>query len=568
MVFTNNFPADLGSQTADTVGNGVWFSSGKDERQHRIKRPKPGFLKGSKNGAFQNRHFFVVARKEKARDNIISCMSISQPSSSDTFALKGVQMAYVFAFDLGSEETIPFFGPEIAERLKYVVGGCFSLPEGRTYSFQTEPTPILKIYKDEMYDKRFRRELIHSLQTLVVEFEPVTANGLSHNHDVILSPNVTVKLKASATLHRMGVGSLVIWIEPSTHNSYSMETVMKLRDASGVRTGIDWRIGKPQALRLNGNYAISDIARFLIINLFLAIYKKSVEHTSARIQNGDPLNDIHTELCKTIPGEITVSSHLDVYPIYHVDYKSSQSLNATAVSQLVEQRKAEFRGLITGDLNWDKKKPKMCEDLLNECDYTTRDSIRWYTHQNGSLKIYSADLETDIDVSKALIVFELEFVVTMRHFAYSILRNLDRITDQEVGHLPIKKLAKLRDREMRRLDEFYNLDFLQKDTTLARLEKYKGQFRINNLFHIAMQKFESLNLFLSTQYQEAGFNRTLLLSIVFGVFATGQLIWGFLMFGIESGVFQLKWNEACLFTLGCMSFVGIIIYLASRLRTH
>lgn len=496
-----------------------------------------------------------------------SVVQLAQPTVIP-FTLHGVSMTYVFAFDVGSEESLPKMGSEAAERLREVVAACFSVAEGRTFTFQGQSTPLLEIYKRDMYEKRFRPELITSLQTLVVEFTGVTATGLSRHHDVILAQDVNVIIHASATLHRMGVGSLVLWIEPAAKSGLSMETLLLLRDANTIRTRVDWRIGSPQALRLNGDYSVADIARFLIINLCSALYSLPVTQIASRIQAGDPLRDIHAELCAKIPGEITLSSHIDPYPIFHIDFQSSTpAIDAASLAGFVQQRKGELRGLITGDLNWDKKKATICESHLKECDYTTRDSIRWYTHPNGSLKIYSSSIETNISVSKALITFELEFVVAMRHFAYSILRNLNSLTESNLAKLPVKKLAKLRDREMRRLDEFYNLDFLQKDTTLSRLEKYKSQFRINNLFHIATQKFESLNLYMTTQYQDAGFRRNLLLSIVFGVFGAGQVIWGFLMYGIESKVLHFSWHTACLITVGCMTLVGVTIYLISRLRT-
>ena len=117
---------------------------------------------------------------------------------------------------------------------------------------------------------------------------------------------------------------------------------------------------------------------------------------------------------------------------------------------------------------------------------------------------------------------------------------------------------------MRRLDEFYNLDFIQKDTTANRVDRFKKMLNIDEVLQIALKKFDSLSSFMNTEFQSASALRQVALSVIFGTFTSGGLFFNVIRKAVENHVFL--WG----YDLGLMRFryqLGLTIIFMSIVGT-
>lgn len=483
--------------------------------------------------------------------------------SENPILIKGLSLGYVFTFELSSDDKVSFTDNAILERFSSFVAESYVVGTGTFHRYIESSSDFLQAYRDEMYERRFKKTHLARRKTLLLQFPSQEIRGLAFRHSDLIPIESVSRLNCTTTLNEMGVGSLVFWIELDSKGEFTYDKLTSLRQADNLTTTVDWRLGPNKALRLRGVYSVEELARFVVISIFCSLYKRvNVSEIVSQLSLNASVPDIHDLVCKTCGSDVQVSSHLEFYPIYHIDYCNNPPGDNAALEQFVAKSKKQIRGLLTGDANWDKKSDDIISRFLKEHSFSTRESIRWFTDANGSLKIYSSELETPVLISKVLITFELEIMLTMKHFIYKIIGNLNYFSELSRSSLPLRSLARLRDREMRRLDEYYNLDLLQKDTTVTRLDKFKLMFRTEEMFQVALKKFEGLNLFMATEFQAASAKRQLALTIVFGMFGAGNLVYAVLRQGKETNSLSLNFPEQIFVTLGAMAIVAGVIILA------
>ena len=477
-------------------------------------------------------------------------------------SISGLSMSYIFTFDLGSEEKIRLADEAILGKLGSFISGSYVVGKDEIRKYSQHDVKYIESYHDDMYKARYKQSILPERNLLLLQFPPLELSGLSYNRLELVKEKKLLKLDCTSSLNAMGVGSLVFWLDLEDAGEFDFEELKSLRDVRALRTNIDWRQGPNKKFRLNGNFSLLDLARFMIICLFTTIYPNlDTEVIKHKIENDENIDDLYDYVCQKCSGLLKLSQDIQSYPIYHINFMNFEQADSKYLQEFVNANKAKLRGIITGDLNWDKKKAAVVDQFFSTSNFSTRESIYWITHPNGSMKAYSRDLETSILTSKILVTFELEIIVTMKYFIYKIIRNLNDFSNVTHNTYPLRAIAKLRDREMRRLDEFYNMDFLQKDTTVARLDKFKKMFMIDETLDIAVKKFESLNTYMATEFEDASSRRQLALTVIFGVLGTGSLIFEVLREAVSNGSVNITFTQQILVTILTMIIAAVAIII-------
>lgn len=486
-----------------------------------------------------------------------------------------LSIGYIFTFDFGSEDILHLNDKNILHKMEDFVSGYYYIPDkADIVNFETYENEILNTYKSKMYEERFKKSVLQQRRSLMIQLPTVELYTLSYllgKSNTITSGKVS--LNCTVTLNEMGVGSLVLWLDFPLDEKINSNLLLNFKQINNIHTRIDWSLGAKKGLRINGDYTLRDIAQFIIICLNTTFFSSvNVQKIKKDLSLNVSLNDIHKNICRfTQKNDLIVTTDMVSYPIFHLDFKSNNAANVEYINNFVDENKQLIRALATGDKNWDKKKPELIEKFLKENNFTTRDSIQWFTYNEGSVKIYSNKLETSLLTSKVLITFELELMLTMKHYVYKIIRNLNHFTGLMQNKFPLRTVSKFRDREMRRLDEFYNLDFIQKDTTANRVDRFKKMLNIDEVLQIAITKIDSLNGYMNTEFQNSSALRQVALSVIFGTFTSGGLFYNIIRKAVENNIFVWGYNLADLrfryqigLTLILMSFVGSFILLYFR----
>ena len=488
---------------------------------------------------------------------------VSRSTIQHQFIVNNLSLSYIFCFDFGSEDILPFSGQKEIEMIKSFTHGIYFINKDEIGISGTNSNNILNIYRSDMYKRRFKNSVLSQRKTLMLQFPEFRTRGIVHNNTEIISSDQSVSFNVSATLNEMGIGTLVFWLD--LRGKFSFAELSKLREISNLNTSVDLRSGFDNKLRLYGNFSFIELAQFLIISL--STIKKSIyeiDQIQSKLSQSKKIKEIYKYECDKASSDLKLSYDIDFYPIYHFDFTNDPTMKRDELQAFTTQHKQMIRGLITGDVNWDKKKSEVIESFLNDFSFSTRDSIQWFTHPNGSIKMYSNDLETSLSTSKILITFELEIILTMKYFLYKLIHNINYFSEIAKSSYPIRSLSKLRDKEMRKLDDYYSVDFLQKDTTISRIAKFKEMMNIDMILEIAEKKIESLNIYTTTEYQDAIGWQQLFLTIIFGIFGAGNLAFVILDYGIKKQVLSLSFYWVIIITLVSMILSGAIILLIFR----
>ncbi|MFN0277814.1 MAG: hypothetical protein ACKVRN_04340 [Pyrinomonadaceae bacterium] len=488
--------------------------------------------------------------------------------------INGLSMSYVFTFDFGSEEILDLSSAKLKQGLETFTSTYYFLGEGKQIEIGSSEHLLLKAYKKEIYELRFKQAGLVQRKSLILQLDPIELDGLTYNSVEVVRNKI--RLDTTVQIHEMGVGSVVFWLDLEGKENFQTEGLSGFGDTANLRTKVNWSGGSNKELRIDGIFSIEELARFVIICLNSIFFDDSLRASDVEnrtltnvvkkmLADNKTLEYVHSFICQeTTRNMILVHEQIDSYPIFHFNFKNKTDADINFINTFVENNKKQIRGLVAKDKNWDKKTDQIVDEFLKTSSFSTRESIKWFTHNTGSLKIYSHEIETDVLTSKVLITFELELVLTMKHYVYKIIRNLDYFTNLSKEELPLRALAKFRNREMRRLDEYYNLDFLQKDTTRNRIDRFKVILNVEDVLQIALKKLESLNLFLNTEHQFASQRRQTIISTVFGIFGAGNLANAFLIHLIKDRNFVIPLGWHVFNVLMSMLVIGVIIFFITN----
>jgi hypothetical protein len=473
------------------------------------------------------------------------------------FPLPGISLTYLFTFDLGSLESVQLTNDKILDIFSSFTSSSYVISDNEIRYYNTLAQSTLETYKSEMYERRFKNSVLPQRASIMLQLPVQNLAGILHPDADLVPTDHLVKVEFTCTLNAIGVGFLAMWIHLEREGTFTFDQLYSLRDSQMLSASVDWRMGPGDGIRLLGRYCFVDLAKFVIIAIYCALSKSLSTVRISQQLGREPLEKVHAKVCE----QVKAFKGIDHYLVFHVNLTEAEKYSSEIVSEFVKSNAALLRGLVTADANWSKKKPELVNAFVDSCSFSTRSTIFWLTHPNGSIKIYASDLETPLLISKILIVFELELVLTMRFCLHKLISNLNALSSHSRNFLPIRRLTKLRDQELRRLDDYYNLDILQKDTTENRLSKFQKMLKIDDILQIADRKFNSVNSYMMTEYQNASAQRQFALTIIFGIFGAGTLTFHMLREAAQKKIIHLSFWEHLGGVAVAMSVIVIIIYL-------
>ena len=299
----------------------------------------------------------------------------------------GLTVGYIITFDFGSEDILHLNDKQVLDKMRDFVSGYYYIPEkADIVSFENYPNELLKTFKNKMYEERFKKSILQQRRSLMIQLPTVETNTLSYLTESTISITKNkISLNCTITLNEMGVGSLVLWLDFPSDEKISAEQLLNLRYISNLRTIIDWSLGPKKEFRINGNYTIKDIAQFIIICLNATFFKEvNIKKVKNNLTTNKSLNDIHKDICRfTQKNNLSISTDIVSYPIFHFDFKINKDADIEYIKKFTEENKKVIRALATGDKNWDKKKSDLVDKFLLENNFTTRESIQWFTFNEG-----------------------------------------------------------------------------------------------------------------------------------------------------------------------------------------
>jgi hypothetical protein len=383
----------------------------------------------------------------------------------------------------------------------------------------------LDIFREKMYEKRIREHIRLSQNALMIEFPKILCKGLALDAEEILPSAESIEITLVFTLNKMGVGTAQFWLR--SNHYLNLDIGLKLREFKKLSTEVDFSIGDDASCLIirPSKFKLEALLKTYLVLIYRCI--NSTQHKLNKEEiNSSNLEGLYNSAIEELKKEFKPYNQILPYVIFHIDYKlCDPKLKVQEMREFITQtHKRQFRALITGDVNWKMKSDHIVDKLFKKCEHSTRNTTIWIATSEGSLKAYSVDFETELLESQILIVFEMERVLTMKYFLYKINYNLNEFAATPLGKLKIRNLHKLRDAEMRRLDEYYNLDISHKDTTTQRMEAFKTMLHIDQYYNTTMNKFSTLNQFLDNYYQRISNNRSLYIASIFGAYAIGNLV--------------------------------------------
>lgn len=453
---------------------------------------------------------------------------LNMNSNNDSITFPNISIALLVLFDIGELDNIDFDEWDLTPSIRDIADGAYHVGLDRIVFFHGKETLILKRYSDH-FRTRIKSEFRRLRRSLMIEMFDIHINGLLHEGDVILPRNQILRIKPVISIHKLGVGCITIWV--NLEKSFNTSTLMKLRNFQELMTNVHLPFAG-----FNGDILISDLMRLLIIFILKQLYVNRREVSSInmgrRISQDPDIKSFHQNVCKLISGDMPVLSELDFYPALFMDI----DLNNKDMRAWVENHASHIRAIITGDLNWDKKKESIVKSLVPDADQSTRDSIIWISDTYGTIKFLSSEMETDRLTSRVLSTFELEILLTLRFLLKKINFNLSANSNTK---LSLKTIMDLRDNTISSLEDYYNMNISSKETTIKRIEAGKSVININYLYDVTMLKFETLGSKLDTFYQDEIIRRQNLLALIFGIFGVAEVVFNLSAYYYGGCRFQL-----------------------------
>jgi hypothetical protein len=341
-----------------------------------------------------------------------------------------------------------------------------------------------------MYQKRIRDGYRRDRNTVMVELDRIPLRDvrlLTHVTEVVL-PGETFLRPVFSLYGHLGVGVLSLWLTPSTMKP--LEQILVLRNCFEIAANVlpchcDVLADLPSGDLTDVPTLVARLLKGLRQRLLPPDYRREPLRVFAR-----KAKDLHGNRGDAI----SFSSGPEAYPIFHL---IMEEFSGEDIQGIRQSEGRVLRALVTGDKNWDVKKDEVVTQLVSH-DYSTRDSIIWLTHSEGSLKIYSKDMSTSVLTSKVLISFELEIVVAMKHFLHGALSKMSHAGRTWAP----SELLTFRNAMALTLHQFYNLDVSGKDTTITRLESFKRELHVDQLQAVMQTRFDQLNALVSSSYAE------------------------------------------------------------------
>lgn len=364
------------------------------------------------------------------------------------------------------------------------------------------------------YRERIRDVFRAQRPSVIAQLIPMRISGLSIEADGELHElQHAVEIVPIVTIHGVGTGQVILWI--TVRSPISEVALIALRRAGSVRVRLD----QPYfGFRyLNGWLTIEEVTHFLILFAMSAGRRKnlttsSIDHERERAGSTRAALDA---ILNSLPDRRHIYSGLEVYPALAVRTSS----DTKGLLEVVKTCNAFLRGVVTGDKNWARKSQAIVSRLIPNSDVSTRESIIWFMDLNGSLKLYSTDLETPYLLSVGLMIFELDVLLTQRLVLLKSSYYLSFV-ERAKGY---SELLRVREGQLRLVNEFYSSTIAFKDTTASRLQALQNAFRLDSLEAESERLLSGLAESLRAASDARTLQRQTLLTVVFAAFGGASL---------------------------------------------
>ena len=367
----------------------------------------------------------------------------------------------------------------------------------------------------ETYRERVREVFRHTRQSLIVELKPISVSAVTVRAagDVAVTAS-GVKITPVIVIHGVGTGTLSLWLDLGAVK-VTNEVLLSSRDDLAVKVHID----QPYyGLRyLQGTLDMREVSDFLILMAVKAGQPgvtSSGDIDRAREKAGSTRAALNAILVG-LPDRRHIYSGLETYFAAAI----RTDLNSADLHDMVVSDAALLRGLITGDKNWQRKARTVVEKAVPGADVSTRESISWFMQLNGAAKLYSTDLETPYEQSAALMAFELDVLLTQRLVLLKSAYYLSTVSRTD-GY---RELLRVRENQLRVVNEFYSSTLAFKDTTASRLDSLVSSFRLDSLQAEADRLLQGLSESLQATQESRILQRQTLLTVVFSAFGGAQI---------------------------------------------
>lgn len=473
--------------------------------------------------------------------------------SDITKDLKKLEFTIISAFDIGILKKEDFNSTGFTESFRNTAKGAYIVSEGYMLPWKESEIKYLKYYK-ELYDNRIKKQFRKFRESIIFELEEIPCKGLRYNNEtLIIGDNERFNIHVIFAINKIGIGILFMLFEIPPRNI--IEQSRKLRDTENLYTEINLPF-------YNAEISISNLIR-LYQSLLLSIIHsdKDTEQNKDKFRiilhdNEDNISSFYDFICEKISKDAVIYKKIEEYPTFFIETK----INKDNLQDWKINNADVLRAIVTGDKNWYRKKNEIVQTQVIKGDQSSADSVVWIIDDDGTMKLYSSDFETDIEKSKIMALFELEILLTLKYFLHRINFYL---TEATISNWSIISIADFKDKTITDLDTYFNINISHKDTTRKRIEKCKEILHINYLHNIAIAKFDSLSSRLNSLYQSEIIRRELLLIIFFGIFSVGTLA-----FSIFSWIYNPeKILIVIIGTLTPMIILAIIIILYIHKRS-
>lgn len=399
----------------------------------------------------------------------------------------------------------------------------------------------------EVYRERVREVFRHTRQSLIVELKPIFVSSVTvrTGADTPLATAAGVKITPVIVIHGVGTGTLSLWLDLGPV-AVTNEVLLASRDDLAVRVHID----QPYyGLRyLQGTLDMREISDLLILMAVKAGQQGTTSSNDidrAREKAGSTRAAL-TAILAALPDRRHIYSGLETY----FAATARTDLNSADMHAMVTSDAALIRGLITGDKNWQRKAKAIVEKAVPGADVSTRESIAWFMQLNGAAKLYSTELETPYEQSASLMAFELDVLLTQRLVLLKSAYYLSTVSRTD-GY---RELLRVRESQLRVVNEFYSSTLAFKDTTASRLDSLASTFRLDSLQAEADRLLQGLSESLQATQESRILQRQTLLAVLFSAFGGASI-------GFDVAMASHKPDTALTFVywVTVLSFVGSVI---------
>ncbi len=389
--------------------------------------------------------------------------------------------------------------------------GAYIIQKDRLISFHGEKCTYLEQYLNH-YSTRVKLNSRHQRGSIILELKNVRAVGLFYGDKEIVGADKSFNVKLIVTLNKFGVSTITYWVNVNSRDV--VETSFMLRQPDKIRSKFEIDF-----IGFSGNLSFRDLTLLIAMLVLLRVYPHQypkLNVVNILSQNLETVETLFHRMCLLIPSHYAVLTEPDSYPVFYLE----PDLTTERVTRVIESVGREIRAVFTGDLNWKHKKMQVVRNHLAASSVATRESAPWFVDSDGTLLLLSSTFESDRHWGRVLPIFELEILMTLKHYLTKILFLLNTVpTDSSSMY----ELAQLKETTHLNLEEFYNVDISSKDTTRKRMEACKQILGITRLLNVVEARFEIVSSRITARYQRTNARTQALLTLIFGTFGAGAL---------------------------------------------